>query len=927
MNQKKFVIIDSNALLHRAWHAIPNLSTSSGEMVNAVYGWLLLFFKMCSELKPDYIAATFDVKGPTFRNDMYSEYKAQRKKQPDELYAQIPIIKDFLRSFNIPIYELEGYEADDIIGTICKENAVNVDDILTIIMTGDKDTFQLIDSNTQVYTLKRGMTDTTIYDTNAVINRFGGITPQNLVDYKALRGDPSDNIPGVKGVGEKTAIHLISEFNSLDYLYSQLEFDENILIEKGVKKRIVGLLKEYKEQAYLSKDLSIIKTDVPVKFDLKETKTRPYDRSHILDLLKKYEFKTLLNRLPDFGEKEDVKEESSPQGNLFDQPKNSEKTEIDDSIIYNDTYYLINTDEDFQNFLEKIKEYKAFAFDTETKGLDIYNDDLLGISICGENGVAYYIPYNKEYYVELQKIFRDENILKYAHNGKFDIHILSRYGFEINGFKFDSMIASYLLNPGSRGHGLDTLVFNLIGHEMVPITKLIGKKGKNQLTLDQCKLEDVSQYACEDADYTFQLVSILKERLREENQLELFETIEMPLIPVLVKMEQNGFLLDSEFLSNLSKKVTAELEDVDTKIFEFSERDFNINSPKQLKEILFDELGISSDGLKKTKTGISTAAGELEKIIDEHPIIELIIKHRELSKLLSTYIDALPKLVDKSGRVHSSFNQTITTTGRLSSSDPNLQNIPIRTKLGAEIRKAFIAKPGYKIIAIDYSQIELRLIAGLAHDENMMKAFVSGEDIHKHTASLVFDIPLEEVTKEQRYQAKAINFGVIYGLGAFGLAKNIGITNKEAREFIDNYFSVYSGVKQYLDNTKTFAKENEYVETHFGRKRYFYNINSGVSMVRAAEERMAINAPIQGTASDLIKLAMIKSQLLIEEDYPKSSMILQVHDELVFEVPDGQVQEFSKKCKHLMENLFEFNVPIIANVEVGDNWGDLKEVN
>jgi len=928
MAQKKdtIVIIDGNALLHRAWHAIPHLATSDGLMVNAVYGWMMIFLKMYETIKPKYIAVTFDVKGKTFRHELFDEYKAQRKKKPQELYDQIGMIKDLLVDFDIPVYEIEGFEADDVIGSLCRDQQIDNDQVLSIVLTGDMDALQLVDENTHVFAPKIGLSQTKEYDIEAVKEKYGGLLPHQLIDYKALRGDSSDNIPGVRGIGEKTAIKLLSVADNLEDLYTLIEVEPEKLEAAGVKQRIINLLAENKEQALLAKELVTIVTDVSIPFKLEDCLFDSYDRQKVAEKMRRYEFRSLLNRLPEL--KKQVESDTN-QASLFDAPvstDNSGKAGETLGIIYKDTYYLVDTAEKLTEAQQIINNYTALAFDTETTGLNVWQDELLGVSICGKPGEAFYFTKNEENLTYLKAILENPDIKKYAHNAKFDISVLSRYDILVAPLSFDTMIASYLVNSGSSGNKLDTLVFNRIGHEMIPIEQLIGKKGKNQKTLSDINIEIVAQYAAEDADYTFQLVEILHKELEEKELLDLFYNIEMPLISVLFSMERHGCLLDTQFLHRLSTDITQKLEVVDVQIYKLAGREFNINSPAQLQEVLFNDLHIPADNLKKTKKGISTAASELEKIREEHEIIDLISQHRELAKLKSTYVDALPSVADENSRVHTQFNQTIAATGRLSSSNPNLQNIPIRTELGAQIRQAFIAPERYSLVAADYSQVELRVIAALSADPNMVEGFKQGLDIHQATAAKIYDISLDEVTKEQRYSAKAINFGVIYGLGPFGLARNIGISRVEAKEFIDKYFEIYSDVKLYLESQKVFAQENGYITTLFGRRRYLPDINSGVPMVRAAAERMAINAPVQGTAADLMKIAMIDVYTELPEKFPLVKMILQVHDELVFEVPDNQIDEFGKWIKNIMENVHKFEVPIIVDAEYGKNWGQLQYI-
>ena len=781
---KKFIIFDGNALVHRAWHALPmTLTTKDGTIVNAVYGFTSVFLKALKDLKPDYIAVTFDLAGPTFRHEKFKEYKAGREKQVDEFYTQFPIIKDLLRAFNIKIYEKQGFEADDLIGTLCDKKQVDRDDVLSVIVTGDMDTMQLVDGNTHVYTLKKGLTDTVIYDVKAVKEKYGGLTPEQMIDYKALRGDPSDNIPGVKGIGEKTATTLLTEFGTLEKLYDAVEKNK----AKNVKERIVNLLIEHKKDALMSKDLATIDRAVKIDFKLEDCKYVNYDKDKVYKLLSELEFKSLLSRLPG---------QTGEQGG-FDFGATG-ITKVNGNQAKFD-YKLIDTDEKFSEFFTELKKQKIFCFDTETTGLNVFEARLIGLSFSWKKGQAYYIVVNEKYLKELKPIFEDEKIKKVAHNMKFDASILKMAGLDLANYYFDTMIASYLLDSSTRQHGLDRLAFIELKHKKIPTTALIGE-GKNQITMDKVDVKKVAEYSCEDADFTWRLFEIFEKRLEKNDLKKLFDEIEMPLISVLIEMEFNGVKIDVEQLKKLSKKITRKIGELETKIYKLAGQEFNISSPLQLKEILFDKLQISTKGIKHTKTGLSTAAAELEKMRGEHEIIDLISDYRELTKLKSTYVDALPKLVNKdTGRLHTSFNQTITATGRLSSSEPNLQNIPIRTELGREIRKAFIAEEGNLIVAADYSQVELRVIACLAKDEHMMEVFNQGKDIHAATAAKIFDVKLEDVTKDMRRKAKEVNFGVLYGMGAGGLAQRTGITRAEAKEFIEKYFSSYKKVKEYTE--------------------------------------------------------------------------------------------------------------------------------
>ena len=901
--QKKFIIIDGNALLHRAWHALPaTITTKKGEVVNAVYGFTTILFKVLKDLQPDYLAVTFDLAGPTFRHEQYKEYKANRAKQPDELYSQLPRIKEVVSAFDIPIYEKQGFEADDVIATLVRQK--DVEQIKSIIVTGDMDTLQLVDKNTEVYTMHKGISDTLTYDVAEVKRRFDGLTPEQMVDYKALRGDPSDNVPGVKGIGEKGAIGLLKTFKTLENIYKNLDSPK-------ITDRYRELLKEYKADAFLSQKLCQMVDTVPIKFKLTDAIRDGYDVNRVLSLLQQLEFKSLITKLP--------KEKGVPQQStlgFISQDKGPKKSKAD--------YQLVNTEKDFGDFLAALKKQKRFAFDTETAGLDPFTDELLGVSWCWRDGHAFYLVAKSAWLKKVKPILEDPSVQKIGHNLKFDIEALGSAGITVQGLFFDTMIASYLTNPGSRQHGLDSLAFGELGYRMEPITDLIGS-GKNQITLRDVPLERVSNYSCEDADFTWRLYDLLRKQLEEKNNLGLLEKIEVPLIPVLAEMERNGILIDTDFLKTMSKTVSSRLATIEEKIYELAGTKFNIASPLQLKAILFEKLNISTKGIGHTKTGISTAAEQLDKLRGEHQIIDQIMEFRELSKLKSTYLDALPKLVGKhDGRVHTSFNQTVAATGRLSSSEPNLQNIPVRTELGQKIRQAFVAPRGFQLLSADYSQIELRIIASLANDQKMIESFKKGEDIHARTAAEINDVPLEKVTKQMRYAAKAINFGIIYGQGSVGLSQTADISRTDARDFIDRYFLVHQSIAKFLEQTKALAHDKGYVETWFGRRRYLPEINSSNPPVRAAAERMAVNHPIQGTAADLLKLAMIEIHKKLAAVSPKTKMLLQVHDELVFEVPANDVAKVSKLVQTEMEAVYQLRAPVETHLSVGKNWGALK---
>ncbi len=909
--KEKFIIIDGNALLHRAFHAIPPLTTKSGLVVNAVYGFVTILLRVLKDIKPSYAAVTFDLKTPTFRHQAFADYKATRQKQPDELYAQIPIIRQIVEAFNITIFEKEGYEADDIIGTISRNLEKNKN-IETYIVTGDYDTLQLVDDNTKVYTLRRSLADTIIYDTKEVITKYHGLKPNQLIDFKALRGDPSDNIPGVKGIGEKTAIELLSEFKTLENLYQQYKFS------KKIKPRIKELLATYEADAYLSKQLGTIKTDVPIKFTLEKCKLRSPNKDRLIKLFQELEFKSLLGKIPELEQKLNLTQVSLQ----INPNQNNKKT--------TQKYHLIANEKDLKTLITKLKSVKILTLDTETSSANAMQAELVGISLAWQEGEAYYLDYqalkNTTTFKKLVKILSNQTKI-IGHNIKFDLIALSQADINIHKIYFDTMIAAYLLRPGERRLKLDNIVFSEFGHDMIPIESLLGKKGKNQLTMSDLTAQQICNYACEDADFTYRLYKNLQIELKKNDLEKLFQQIEMPLVAILTAMEKNGIKIDSKYLNQLNKKVTQQISKLETNIYNQVGEKFNIASPLQLKKILFEKLDIPTQGLKKIKTGISTAAGELEKMRGLHPVIDMISDYRELTKLRSTYIEALPKLINpKTGRVHTSYNQTITATGRLSSSDPNLQNIPIRTPLGKKIRGSFIAEKDHVLLSADYSQIELRVVAHLSGDQNLIKAFQEGQDIHRTTAAFIFDVPFAKVDNDMRRQAKEVNFGVLYGMGPFGLAERTGISRSQAKQFIDKYFYRFPRMKQFTTEIIQQAREQGYVTTMFGRKRYLPEINSNITQVRNAAERAAINLPVQGTSADIMKLAMIAVYKQICQKNPEIKMLLQVHDELVFEIPVNQINKVAQQIKNTMESVATLKVPLVVDIKSGNNWLEMKEV-
>jgi len=912
--KEKLIIIDGNALIHRSFHALPEtMKTKDGQMVNAAYGFTSFLLKAWLDIKPTYIVLTLDEKGPTFRHEEYVDYKATRIKAPDELYEQIPMVREIAAAFNIPVFSESGFEADDVIGTICRK----VDgEIEKIIITGDLDTLQLINNHTKVYTMSRGFSDSVLYGEKEVIERFG-LKPEQMIDYKALRGDPSDNIPGIKGIGEKGAIELLKSFKTLDNLYQNLDSPK-------IKPRIKGLLQEQKKEAYLSQHLATIKTDLKIKFKLKDTIAADLDKAKVFNILNHFEFRSLLPK-------------AEAILNNFSETKETQAEE--DKFSRNQkefNYNLIDNENDFDKFLIELKKQKLFVFDTETTGLDPLTAQLLGISFSWQSGLAYYLKlttannnlfnYQEQdnpFLKKLAPIFSDPKIKKCGHNLKFDIRVLKQSGLKVEGLYFDSMIASYLLNPDNRQHGLDALAQSEFGFNKISTEELLGK-GKEKINFSEVPIEKLYPYSCEDADFSFRLYESLSKKIKKLKLEKLMTEIEIPLIPVLAQMEDEGVLIDMAILKKQGQTLRQKVVKLEEEIHKLAGTEFNINSPKQLQEILFEKLAIPTKEIKKTKTGLSTASDELDKIKSLHPIIVLIQEHRELSKLINTYIEALPELINKNTkRVHTNFNQTIAATGRLSSNNPNLQNIPTRSEEGKKIREAFIAPAGYKILSLDYSQIELRLAAHLSNDKKMIKAFLNNIDIHQATAAEINQVKLEDVSSLMRYRAKAVNFGILYGQGPHGLSQNANISYNEARDFIARYFSAYQGIKKYLEEKIEEAKKHGYVNTLFDRRRYLPDINSDMMQIRRAAERMAINAPIQGTAADMIKLAMIEINQLIK-DKKDIKMIIQVHDELIFEVKAEKAEVYADKIKKIMEEVISLKVPIIVDASIADNWGEIK---
>lgn len=919
MNKERYLLIDGNALVHRAYHALPTLTTKDGRPTGAVFGFLTIFLKAMKEIKATHVAATFDLAGPTFRHNMYKEYKGTRVKADQALYDQIPVIKIVLRAMNVPIYEKEGFEADDVLGTLSKHfHEKSHENSEIFILTGDMDTLQLVNGKVKIYTPRKGLADTVIYDSKAVRARFG-LNPDQMVDYKALRGDPSDNIPGVKGIGEKTASELISDFKSLDELYKAIHAGKT---GTKIRPRILELLKDQEKEARMSYELSTIVCNVPgIDPEIKAYELDSEHLSQTVKLFQSLEFRNLLAKLPKTELAESRRDSSAK----------AEETLLHDvPSIGKQEYIFVDTEEKLQNLITELQKTTEISIDTETTGLDPITAELVGVGLCAKPGKAFYIP-TKLFTSssELKTLLTSGKVKLIGHNIKYDMQVLHNIQYQISNIYFDTMIASYLLNAGTRQHGLDALAFNELGYQMQAIEDLIGK-GKDQTTMDKVEPAKVSWYCCEDVDMTLRLKELYEPELKKNGLVKVFEEIEMPLVEVLADVELNGIKLDVRLLNRLAGEAEIDIKDLEKKIHKLAGREFNIASPKQLKEVLFDEMKLEATNNKRTKTGVSTSADNLEKMLGQHDIIPKILEYREVTKLYSTYLTTLPEMVNKkTGRLHTSYNQTIAATGRLSSVDPNLQNIPVRGEgLGSQVRKAFVAEKGYKLLSLDYSQIELRIVAHLAKDKKMMEVFKNNEDIHSKTAMEIFGVTSEQLTKDMRRDAKTINFGILYGVSSFGLSARVGeMTMGDAKQYIRKYFEAYPQVEQYIEQIKLQVNQEGFVRNELGRMRKFPEIKSGQFFIRAAAERAAVNFPIQSLAADVIKVAMINVQKEIEKfGNLEIKMLLQVHDELVFEVKEDKVEEWAKKLIPLMEQAISLSVPIKVEGKVGDNWGEMEEM-
>lgn len=921
----KLFLLDAYALIYRAYYALiksPRIN-SKGFNTSAILGFVNTLEDVLKKESPTHIGVAFDPSGPTFRHEAYKEYKAQREETPEAIRLSVPIIKDIIRAYRIPILEVPGYEADDVIGTLATEAGKR--GITTYMMTPDKDYGQLVSENVFMYRPKYGDKEFDIMGIEEVKAKFNIESTSQVIDMLGLMGDSSDNIPGCPGVGEKTAQKLISEFGSIENL---LEHTDQL--KGAIKTKVESNVEKIK----FSKFFATIKTDVPIELDMDSLKRETPDEEKLRSIFEELEFRTLLERVFKTDKKPVVRpaqEKQAIQGDLFgffaddntEEQKNSSLRRLEDTDY---DYQLIDTEDKIDDFLRIILTKKIISLDTETTNTDAMSAELVGMSFSYAENQAFYVPVPKDR-EEAQKIvdkfkpvFENEKSIKVGQNIKYDMIVLANYGVAIKGQMFDTMIAHYVLQPELH-HGMDYLAEVYLKYDTIKIEELIGAKGKNQRNMRDLSPTDIYKYACEDADVTLKLKNILEKELETNGVKELFEEIEMPLVPVLAYIERNGVRIDTEALKETSRHFTIRMREIEEEIYKLAGTEFNVSSPKQVGEVLFDRLKIVEKA-KKTKTGQYVTSEEvLESLKGKHEIVGKILEHRGLKKLLGTYIDALPELINpKTGRIHTSFNQTVTATGRLSSSNPNLQNIPVRNDDGKEIRKAFIPDDGCEFFSADYSQIELRIMAHLSEDENMIEAFREEQDIHAATAAKIYKINIDEVSREQRSKAKTANFGIIYGISVFGLAERLNVERKEAKELIDGYFENYPKVKAYMDKSIRSARDKGYIETIFKRKRYLPDINSRNAVVRGYAERNAINAPIQGSAADIIKVAMIRIYKRFMDEGIKSKMILQVHDELNFSVLREEKEKVQQIVISEMEAAYKMKVPLLADCGWGQNW-------
>ena len=912
----KLMLIDGNALVHRAYHALPPLTGPSGEPTNATFGFTSMLLKALAEQKPTHVAVAFDV-GRTFRHDRFADYKAHRAQMDEELAVQFESVRRVIDAFGIPRYGIAGYEADDVLGTLARQ--AHERGMETLIVTGDTDALQLVRPGVRVMTSGRRFSDTVIYDVAAVEERYG-LKPEQLIDLKALIGDKSDNVPNVPGIGEKTATELLQQFGNIEGIYAHLN--------EVRAARVRAALESYREQVFEAKRLVTIVTEAPVALDLEAARFGRFKREEVMEVFRQLGFRSLVDRVPNGKTPEESRPSEGAQLALFPSEGRAKPIQAHGEC------QAIRTEEELKALADRLSAAPCVALDVETTDLDAMRAKLVGLALSDAPGRGYYIPVGHSPHLAggpqlsldvvrrvLGPVLMDERIPKIAHNAKYDLTVLAEHGIKVRGLNWDTMLAAWLVNPASRNLSLKGLAWEKLALEMTPIETLIGK-GKAQVTMDQVPIEQATAYACTDVDITLRLRDHLAEELRERRQEKLFTEIEMPLVPVLVDMERRGVALDVSALAAMSCDLYQRLSQLEQEIYRVAGQSFNINSPQQLGMILFDKLGLKA--VRRTQTGYSTDASVLEALQGQHEIIGLIQEYRQLIKLKNTYVDALPLLINpRTGRVHTSFNQTAVVTGRLSSSDPNLQNIPIRTEMGSQVRRAFVACEGCRLLTADYSQVELRILAHMSGDPEMLRAFAQGEDIHARTAAAIYGVPLEQVTPEMRRLAKTINFGLIYGMSDYGLAQRTELSQGEAVKFINTYFAQFPAVQAYLEETKRQARRQGYVETLFGRRRYFPELAEGskapIGLKRAAE-RMAINMPIQGTAADIIKIAMIRLHQALQDQGLRAAMILQVHDELVLEVPEDEIEIVRPLVRSVMEGACELQAPLRVDIAVGKNW-------
>jgi len=934
-NQKRLFLLDAYALIFRGYYALiknPRIN-SKGQDTSAVMGFTNSLFDVIKRENPDHLAVCFDKDGSAERKEIYEDYKANRDETPDVIRQSIPIIKDILKAMHIPVVEISGMEADDIIGTLAKQ--AEKENYKTYMVTPDKDFGQLVSENIFMYRPARMGNAIEIWGIPEVQKRFGVERPEQVIDYLGMMGDASDNIPGLPGVGDKTAKKFIKQFGSMEALLNNTDQLKGKMKEK---------VEEHAEQGRMSKKLATIFTDCEVSFNAKEYELSKPDVEKVIDIFKDLEFRRLTEQfLKMFNEAAENTEEpktkvvkqtpGSGQYSLFGNDTSKDDVKAEDfqgykSLDNTDHHYqYVYTDKAIDILVDKMSQQQSVCFDTETTGLDTLDAELVGIAFSWQSHTGFYVPIPKveierdKRLEKLKAFFENEKIEKVGQNLKYDLKVLKNHGVDVKGQLFDTMLAHYIINPDMR-HNMDVLAETYLNYSPKPIEDLIGKKGKNQGSMREVELEKITEYAVEDADITLQLKHFFEEELKAAHNEPLFNKMEIPLVRVLADMEIEGIKVDENVLKDISKSLDKDIEELEQNIYKQADEEFNIGSPKQLGEILFGKLKIAKKP-KKTKSGqYSTAEDVLSYHAKDHQIAQDVLDWRGLTKLQNTYVDALPKQIhEKTGRVHTEFMQTVAATGRLSSTNPNLQNIPIRTERGRMVRKAFVPRnEDYTLLAADYSQIELRIIAALSEEETMIKAFQEGEDIHASTAAKIFDVKLDDVTREQRSQAKTVNFGIIYGVSAFGLSNQTNLSRSESKELIETYYKTYPKLRDYIDKQVEFARENEYVKTVMGRRRYLKDINASNGMVRSGAERNAVNAPIQGSAADIIKVAMINIHKKLKEGNFKSKMLLQIHDELIFDIHKSELDELQPLIQSEMENAYELKVPLEVEVGVGDNW-------